>query len=208
MSLHKCVTRTIYRWPALLSYFNSHKDGDEDGKVRRVADQLESPEMKMYFQFLEFILAPFSEFNTVFKVSLINLINYQSKNFEDLHLWQSSEFIRIIFSGFYLTNWQFEGSNIQDLKVVPGKNPESICYCFLLWSNKVSLLDIRCKLDDDLLAKGLKNRELSQEQRDLPMEKEKKDVLGNLKKTAHTCFSLRIQVECPNKWNYNSLFSE
>lgn len=85
LSLHKCVTRTIYRWPALLSYFNSHKDGDEDGRVRRVADQLESPEMKMYFQFLEFILAPFSEFNTVFKVSLINLINYQSKKFEDLH---------------------------------------------------------------------------------------------------------------------------
>lgn len=81
LSLHKCVTRTIYRWPALLSYFNSHKDGDEDGRVKRVADQLESPEMKMYFQFLEFILAPFSEFNTVFKVSLINLINYQSKNF-------------------------------------------------------------------------------------------------------------------------------
>lgn len=81
LSLHKCVTRTIYRWPALLSYFNSHKDGDEDGRVKRVADQLESPEMKMYFQFLEFILAHFSEFNTVFKVSLINLINYQSKNF-------------------------------------------------------------------------------------------------------------------------------
>lgn len=85
LSLHKCVTRTIYRWPALLSYFNSHKDGDEDGRVKRVADQLESPEMKMYFQFLEFILAHFSEFNTVFKVSLINLINYQSKIFEDLH---------------------------------------------------------------------------------------------------------------------------
>lgn len=39
---------------------------------------------------------------------------------------------------------------------------------------KVSFLDISCKLDDDLLAKGLKNRELLQEQPDLPMEKEKK----------------------------------
>lgn len=41
--------------------------------------------MKMYFQFFEFILVYFSEFNIVFKVSLINLINYQLKIFEDLY---------------------------------------------------------------------------------------------------------------------------
>lgn len=86
LSLHKCVTRTIHHWPALLSYFKSHKDGDKDGRVKRVADQLENPEMKMYFHFLDFILAPLSEFNTAFQVSLIKLINYQSSNFEDLQL--------------------------------------------------------------------------------------------------------------------------
>lgn len=39
---------------------------------------------------------------------------------------------------------------------------------------KVPFLDISCQLDDDLLAIGLKNRVLLQEQPDLPMEKEKR----------------------------------
>lgn len=83
LSLHKCVTCTIHHWPALLSYFKSHKDGDKDGRVKRVADQLENPEMKMYFQFLEVILTPLSEFSTAFQASLIKFINYQSRSFEN-----------------------------------------------------------------------------------------------------------------------------
>jgi hypothetical protein len=44
----------------------SHKDTDKDGRV--MADQLENPEMKMYFRFLELILSPLCDFNTAFQV--------------------------------------------------------------------------------------------------------------------------------------------
>jgi len=65
------VSRTLHHWPALLSYFNSHEQVEKPGKVKKIAQLLSNPEVKLYFLFLEFILAPMNEFNTAFQVSKI-----------------------------------------------------------------------------------------------------------------------------------------
>ena len=76
LSLHQCVGRTLHLWPALQSYFNSHKEAEKRGRVQRVAQLLADPETKLYFQFLDFILAPLVSFNTTFQVSKISSCNY------------------------------------------------------------------------------------------------------------------------------------
>lgn len=35
---YKCVICIIYCWFVFFSYFNFYKDGDEDGRVKRVVD--------------------------------------------------------------------------------------------------------------------------------------------------------------------------
>ena len=67
LSLSRCVRRTLLQWPALQSYFSSHEESEKPGRVKRCADGLSNPEMKLYFQFLEFIMVPMTEFNTLFQ---------------------------------------------------------------------------------------------------------------------------------------------
>nr|XP_022334271.1 uncharacterized protein LOC111131162 [Crassostrea virginica] len=67
LSLQKTVTRTLHHWPALSSYFSSHKLVETEGKVKKLAEMFKNPEVKMYFYFLEFILGPLNEFNTTFQ---------------------------------------------------------------------------------------------------------------------------------------------
>lgn len=67
-SLQKCISRTLLHWPALQSYFKSYKDNEKEGRIKRAAQHLDSAEMKLYFNFLEFILVPLNEFNTAFQV--------------------------------------------------------------------------------------------------------------------------------------------
>ena len=67
LSLQRCVNRFLQQWLALLSYFESHKDRERPGRVKRCADYLASVEMKAYFMFLSFILEPLNTFNTIFQ---------------------------------------------------------------------------------------------------------------------------------------------
>ena len=67
LSLEKCVDRFLQQWPALLSYFESHEDREQPGRVKRCAVYLASVEMKAYFMFLCFILEPLNAFNTIFQ---------------------------------------------------------------------------------------------------------------------------------------------
>ena len=67
LSLERCVNRTLQQWPALKSYFLSHDDVEKPGRVKRIAEHLDSAEMKLYFHFLTFILEPLNEFNTLFQ---------------------------------------------------------------------------------------------------------------------------------------------
>lgn len=68
LSLEKCVKRTLQQWPALQSYFASHKDVERaGGRVKKIAELLGNPEVKLYFLFLDFILTPLNEFNTLFQ---------------------------------------------------------------------------------------------------------------------------------------------
>ena len=53
----------------VLSYFTNHKEVEKPGRIQRCAQHLNNPEMKLYFKFLEFILVPLNEFNTVFQAS-------------------------------------------------------------------------------------------------------------------------------------------
>jgi hypothetical protein len=39
------------------------------GRIKRAAQHLDSAEMKLYFNFLEFIMVPLNEFNTAFQVN-------------------------------------------------------------------------------------------------------------------------------------------
>lgn len=71
LSLEKTVSRALHHWPALLSYVNSHEQVEKLGKVKKIAQLLSNPEVKLYFLFLEFILVPMNEFNTAFQVSKI-----------------------------------------------------------------------------------------------------------------------------------------
>uniref|UniRef100_H3AGU8 Uncharacterized protein n=1 Tax=Latimeria chalumnae TaxID=7897 RepID=H3AGU8_LATCH len=67
LALQKCIGRTLQQWPALQAYFNSYEDMEKKGCVRRVGQLLADPEMKLYFKFLQFILAPLASFNTAFQ---------------------------------------------------------------------------------------------------------------------------------------------
>ncbi|CAG2237125.1 unnamed protein product [Mytilus edulis] len=79
LSLHTCITRILHHWPALKSYFNSHQDVEKEGRVKRVAKHLNNPEMMLYFQFLEFILAPLNEFNTAFQANAAKIGFFMNK---------------------------------------------------------------------------------------------------------------------------------
>lgn len=67
LSLEKCVDRLLHHWPALQSYFNSHEDVEKPGRVKRCASYLSNPEMRLYFNFISFILQPLNDFNTMFQ---------------------------------------------------------------------------------------------------------------------------------------------
>lgn len=70
LSLEKCVKRTLQQWPALQSYFASHKHVERaGGRVKKIADLLGNPEVRLYILFLDFILTPLNEFNTLFQVN-------------------------------------------------------------------------------------------------------------------------------------------
>ncbi|XP_071080700.1 uncharacterized protein [Haliotis cracherodii] len=52
-------------WSALTSYFTSHEDIEKPGRVKACSNYLKNDEMKLYFLFIEFILPPLNEFNTI-----------------------------------------------------------------------------------------------------------------------------------------------
>lgn len=69
--LKHCTTRwlSLQKWPALQSYFTSQiKDVEKTGgRVKRISECLDNPEVKLYFYFLDYILGPLNEFNTLFQ---------------------------------------------------------------------------------------------------------------------------------------------
>ena len=71
LSLQKCVSRLLQQWPALQSYFSSHDDSEKPGRVQKIKDWMNNPEMFLYYQFLSFILPVLNEFNTTFQVNEI-----------------------------------------------------------------------------------------------------------------------------------------
>uniref|UniRef100_H2ZUA5 HAT C-terminal dimerisation domain-containing protein n=1 Tax=Latimeria chalumnae TaxID=7897 RepID=H2ZUA5_LATCH len=77
LSLQKCRVN-LQQWPALQAYFNSHEDMEKKGHVRKVGQLLADPEMKLYFNFLQFILAPLVSFNTAFQSEDIKLATMHS----------------------------------------------------------------------------------------------------------------------------------
>ncbi|XP_078315534.1 SCAN domain-containing protein 3-like [Crassostrea virginica] len=57
LSLQKTVTRTLHHWPALSSYFSSHKLVETEGKVKKLAEMFKNPEVKMLMlQKLDFFM--------------------------------------------------------------------------------------------------------------------------------------------------------
>ena len=68
LSLEKVVGRTLHQWDAMRSYFLSHKDVEKEGKVKKIAEYLGNPAVKLYFYFLAFILQPLNEFNVACQV--------------------------------------------------------------------------------------------------------------------------------------------
>ena len=50
------------------SYFNSHKNVEKEGRVKKAAFWLNSEGMQLVYHFLSFILGPLNEFNTAFQV--------------------------------------------------------------------------------------------------------------------------------------------
>ncbi|WAR19336.1 hypothetical protein MAR_001174 [Mya arenaria] len=67
LSLEKCVKRALQQWPALRSYFNSHEDGDQPGRVQPLKESLTDPLTRLIFSFLEYIIPMMTDFNTTFQ---------------------------------------------------------------------------------------------------------------------------------------------
>ncbi|XP_056003345.1 uncharacterized protein LOC125662754 isoform X2 [Ostrea edulis] len=67
LSLERCVQRTLQRWPALKSYFQSHAECEKPGRINRCMEVLISDEMWLYFAFLEFVLPILNDFNVMFQ---------------------------------------------------------------------------------------------------------------------------------------------
>lgn len=75
LSLQRSVARTLELWPALKSYFLSHKESDKPGRVQKVAEYFASEEMHMYFMLLDYVLPSLNEFNTAFQVYIFALLH-------------------------------------------------------------------------------------------------------------------------------------
>jgi hypothetical protein len=67
LSLQKCVGRFLHHWPALTSYFMSHRDVEKPGRVKRSAELLSDTKMRLTYLFLDYVLVPLNEFNTTFQ---------------------------------------------------------------------------------------------------------------------------------------------
>ena len=69
LSLERCVNHTLNQWEALKSYFNSHASSEKRGRVRRVAERLRDPNMKLCYYFFELYSKQLNDFNRFFQVS-------------------------------------------------------------------------------------------------------------------------------------------
>lgn len=61
------MKRTLNQYPALLSYFKSHPDGEKPGRVKRILDRLDKPFTQLTLLFLQYVLPLLNDFNKVFQ---------------------------------------------------------------------------------------------------------------------------------------------
>lgn len=84
LPLEKRAGQLLHHWEALTSYFQSNDDVEKpDRKVKRAADLFTNPEMRLYYLFLEFILAPLNEFKSTFQVLIYCSFYFVLWSFED-----------------------------------------------------------------------------------------------------------------------------
>ena len=69
LSLENCVNRFLNQWSALQSYFDSHVDSEKPGKIKRCAERLKDPCMKLHYHFLAYALHRLNKFNTELQVN-------------------------------------------------------------------------------------------------------------------------------------------
>jgi len=114
LSLEKCVNRFRQQWLALLSYFESHEDREQPGRVKRCADYLASVEMKAYFMLLSFILEPLNAFNTIFQTDATQIAIFIPEMNRLLRLFMAKfVLMRVIKSATDLTMVSFADRSVQ-----------------------------------------------------------------------------------------------
>ena len=82
LSLHMAVSRTIEQWEPLQRYFREKYQEDKLTSLKLFVDGLNDPAVHFYYQFLNFILPKFTEFNKLFQRAepTIHLLYDASRN--------------------------------------------------------------------------------------------------------------------------------
>lgn len=116
LSLERCVQRTLQRWPALKSYFQSHAECEKPGRINRCMEVLISDEMWLYFAFLEFVLPILNDFNVMFQVFYIKhcekelIIGKCQGDTRIVWIFYCTMLLSIIFNiSFYISGWWIHG---------------------------------------------------------------------------------------------------
>lgn len=98
LSLEQCVRRVLEQWSALESYFKNSAENDRLVSSQNIYNALRNPIIKLYFQFLGFVLPKFTRFNKLFQSETPNihfLTNYLASTYKGfLSCYLSATYIR------------------------------------------------------------------------------------------------------------------
>ena len=73
LSMEQCVRRLLEQWPALELYFQKSAEKDRLVTSQNIYAALTNPIIKLYFQFLSFVLPKFANFNKLFQSQTPNI---------------------------------------------------------------------------------------------------------------------------------------
>ena len=98
LSLEQCIVRVLEQWQALEEYFKEASESSRLVSSCTVYAALKNPIVKLYYQFLKFVLPKFTNFNKLFHSEMPNihfLTSYLSSTYKGfLSCFLSSTYIR------------------------------------------------------------------------------------------------------------------
>jgi hypothetical protein len=100
LSLEQCVQLLLEQWPALESYFKNTVEKHRVVSLTQIYGALKNPIIKLYFQFLSFVLPKFTNLNKLFQSQTPNvhfLITYLASTYKAfLSCYLSPTYIRSV----------------------------------------------------------------------------------------------------------------